>query len=137
MAKRRADDTLLLTGSPSKKCCHSACSVDVQLESMATIRGLSPPPVLALLGSRLRKRPHYFEDSVKQQQKQREASLQRKYAHCDNRKHATNVCTEHTSGSFQDHRSLNSALTSSIKRPREECTGSVTIKPKENDTVSY
>uniref|UniRef100_A0A4W6FTV7 Putative WW-binding domain-containing protein n=1 Tax=Lates calcarifer TaxID=8187 RepID=A0A4W6FTV7_LATCA len=72
MAKRRAEDTLL-HDSPSKRCYRSLRSVDMQLESFPPTGGvsLSPPSLLALLGSRCRKRPYYFEDP---EQKQEEAA---------------------------------------------------------------
>ncbi|KAM9361009.1 uncharacterized protein ABDE67_001638 [Symphorus nematophorus] len=131
MAKRRAEDPLLLD-SPSKRCYRSLCSVDMQLGSMAPTSGVvSPPSLLALLGSRSRKRPYYFMDPEEQEQEEDEAAaaLYRKPTHCcDIRKHAASVLTVQTSGSFQDRRS-------SKKRPREDCTGSETFRviPKDND----
>lgn len=71
-----------------------------------------------------------------QQQRQQDSSLYRKAAHCDARKHAANVGTEPTSGSFQDLRNNSGASTSSKKRPREDCAGSDTIIPKAKDKVS-
>ena len=136
MAKRRAEDTLLHL-SPSKRCYRSLSSVDMQLESMAPSTGgvsLSPPSLLALLGSRCRKRPHYFEDPEKQEEEEGAAALHRRLTHCDtSRKHAANVnvLTVQTSGSFQDRRS---SSTTSKKRPREDCTSSKTVP---NDKVSY
>ncbi|XP_044053136.1 uncharacterized protein wu:fa19b12 [Siniperca chuatsi] len=127
MAKRRAEDTLL-QDSPSKRCYRSLCSVDMQLGSMAPTGGVSPPSLLALLGGRNRKRPYYFEDPEKQE----EAALYRKATNCDTRKHAASVLTVQTSGSFQDRRS-SSTLTSTKKRPREDCAGSETVIPKAND----
>uniref|UniRef100_A0A669CPM2 Putative WW-binding domain-containing protein n=1 Tax=Oreochromis niloticus TaxID=8128 RepID=A0A669CPM2_ORENI len=61
MAKRRAEDTLL-HNSPSKRCYRSLCAVDIQAESMAPSGGVSPPSLLALLGTRCRKRPQYFDE---------------------------------------------------------------------------
>lgn len=134
MAKRRAEDPLL-HDSPSKRHFRPLCSVDMQLGSMAPVGGVSPPSLLALLGSRARKRPYYFEESdIKQ--RQQDSSLHRKAAHCDARKHAANVGTEPTSGSFQDRRSNSGASTSSKKRPREDCAGSETVVPQATDKVS-
>lgn len=135
MAKRRAEDTLL-HDSPSKRYFRSLCSVDMQLGSMPPTGDVSPPSLLALLGSRARKRPYYFEDPDKQQEEE-ETSLHRKATRCDTRKHAANVLTEQTSGSFQGRRSSSSALTSSKKRPRDDCGGSETVVPKEKDKVSH
>lgn len=136
MAKRRAEDTLL-HDSPSKRCYRSLRSVDMQLESFPPTGGvsLSPPSLLALLGSRCRKRPYYFEDP---EQKQEEAAgLYRKTTQvCDARKHATSVLTVQTSGSFQDRRS-SGTLTNLKKRPREDPAGSETAVPKAGDKVSY
>nr|XP_046242840.1 uncharacterized protein C9orf40 homolog [Scatophagus argus] len=129
MAKRRAEDGLLHS-SPPKRCCRSLCSVDMQLGSMVTPSGgVSPPSLLALLGSRSRKRPYYFEEPAKQD----EEALYRKATHCDTRKHAANVPSVQASGSFQDRRSSCSAPTSSKKRPREECVGPDTVTPKDDD----
>lgn len=129
MAKRRAEDTLL-HDSPSKRHFRPLCSVDMQLGSMAPIGGVSSPSLLALLGSRARKRPYYFEESDIQQQRQQDSSLHRKAGHCDARKPAANVGTEPTSGSFQDRRSNSGVSTSSKKRPREDGADSVTPKAK-------
>uniref|UniRef100_A0A3P8SVE5 Putative WW-binding domain-containing protein n=1 Tax=Amphiprion percula TaxID=161767 RepID=A0A3P8SVE5_AMPPE len=81
MAKRRAEDTLL-HDSPSKRCYRSLCCVDLQLESEAPSGGVSPPSLLALLGSRCRKRPYCFEDPEKQE----EAALFRTTTNCDTRR---------------------------------------------------
>uniref|UniRef100_A0A3Q2VEF7 Putative WW-binding domain-containing protein n=1 Tax=Haplochromis burtoni TaxID=8153 RepID=A0A3Q2VEF7_HAPBU len=108
MAKRRAEDTLL-HNSPSKRCFRSLCAVDIQAESMAPSGGVSPPSLLALLGTRCRKRPQYFDEE--------ETASYRKTSHYDARKRAVNVSAVQTSGSFQDRRS--SSVTSSQKRPRE------------------
>ncbi|XP_042344786.1 uncharacterized protein wu:fa19b12 [Plectropomus leopardus] len=128
MAKRRAEDTLL-HDSPSKRCYRLLSSVDMQLDSMAPAGGVNPPSLLALLGSRCRKRPYYFEEPEKQD----EAALYRKPRHCDTRKPAANVLAVNTSGSFQDCRSSKCTLTSSKKRPRDDCTGSETVIPKATD----
>ncbi|XP_075960658.1 uncharacterized protein LOC142964283 [Anarhichas minor] len=128
MAKRRPDDTTLLHGSPSKRCHLSLSSVDLPPESMAPTGGVSPPSLLALMGSRCRKRPHHFEDPEKQE----EAALHRKPACCDTRKHAATLLALQTSGGFQDRRG-SSTLTGSKKRPRDDCTGLETVAPKAND----
>ncbi|XP_076587423.1 uncharacterized protein LOC143321149 [Chaetodon auriga] len=127
MSKRRAEDPLL-HDSPSKRCCRSLCSVDMQLGSMAAAGGVSPPSLLALLGSRSRKRPYFFEDPEKQE----ETAAYRKATHCDTRKHAASVVTVQTSGSFQELRG-SSAITSCKKRPREDCAGSETVTPTAKD----
>ncbi|XP_035515171.1 uncharacterized protein C9orf40 homolog [Morone saxatilis] len=127
MAKRRAEDTLL-HDSPSKRCHRSVCSVDMQLGSLAPTGGVSPPSLLALLGSRSRKRPHYFEEPEEEG-----AAPFRRATNCDTRKHAASVLTVQTSsGSFQERRS-SSAATSSKKRTREDGTSSETAGPKVND----
>lgn len=130
MAKRRAEDTLL-HDPPSKRCYRTLCtSVDMQLGSMAPAAGgVSPPTLVALLGSRSRKRPCYFEDPEEQQQ-QEGGTLYRKAAHCDARKHAASAVQ--TSGSFQDRRGC-SAPTGCKKRPREDCTGPGAVTHKDNE----
>ncbi|XP_051279366.1 uncharacterized protein C9orf40 homolog [Dicentrarchus labrax] len=129
MAKRRAEDTLL-HDSPSKRCHRSVCSVDMQLGSiMAPTGGVSPPSLLALLGSRSRKRPHYFEEPEEEEG----AAPFRKATNCDTRKHAATVLTVQTfSGSFHERRG-SSAPTSSKKRTREGSTSSETAASKAND----
>ncbi|XP_004544281.1 uncharacterized protein wu:fa19b12 [Maylandia zebra] len=122
MAKRRAEDTLL-HNSPSKRCFRSLCAVDIQAESMAPSGGVSPPSLLALLGTRCRKRPQYFDEE--------ETASYRKTSHYDARKRAVNVSAVQTSGSFQDRRS--SSVTSSQKRPREGSEEPDTAVPKSND----
>lgn len=122
MAKRRAEDTLL-HNSPSKRCFRSLCAVDIQAESMAPSGGVSPPSLLALLGTRCRKRPQYFDEE--------ETASYRKTSHYDARKRAVNVSAVQTSGSFQDRRS--SSVTSSQKRPREDSEEPDTAVPKSND----
>ncbi|XP_040011493.1 uncharacterized protein wu:fa19b12 [Xiphias gladius] len=135
MAKRRAEDTPL-HGSPSKRCYRSRCGVDMQLESVPPTGGVSrsPPSVLALLGRRCGKRPYCFEDA-KRTQDEETAGLRRKTTNCDTRKHAANVLTVRTSGSFQDRRS-SVTLTSHKKRPREDCAGSETVIPEANDKAA-
>lgn len=135
MAKRRAEDTLL-HDSPSKRCCRSLYSVDMQRVSMDPPGGVSPPSLLALLGSRSRKRPLYFQDPEKLEREEVEACLYRKATHCATRKHSATALTERTSGNFQDSRSPSSALISSKKRPREDCAGTETIMTEENDKVN-
>ncbi|XP_056232577.1 uncharacterized protein wu:fa19b12 [Seriola aureovittata] len=132
MAKRRAEDTLL-HDSPSKRCCRALCSVDMQLESTPPTGGvsLSPPSLLALLGSRCRKRPYYFEDPQREQEEEAAAAIYRKATHVDSRRrHAANVLTVQTSGSFQD-RGSSSSPTSLKKRPREDCAFPDTTKAKD------
>ncbi|XP_033181284.1 uncharacterized protein C9orf40 homolog [Mastacembelus armatus] len=129
MAKRRAEDTVL-HDSPYKRCYRSVCGVDPQLESMAAVGGvsLSPPSLLALLGSRCRKRPYYFEDPEKPEEPA--AGLHHKTTHCDTRKHAAHVVTVQTSGCFQERRS---SSTGHKRRPRGNCEGSEIVIPKAND----
>ncbi|XP_070690511.1 uncharacterized protein C9orf40 homolog [Pempheris klunzingeri] len=123
MAKRRAEDPQQ-HDSPSKRCHRSLCSVDMQLGSVAPPGGVSPPSLLALLGTRCRKRPRYFEEA--EEEEEEEGALHRKATHCDTRKHAAIVMTVHTSGSVQERRS-------SKKRPREDCGGSETVTANADD----
>ncbi|XP_034547955.1 uncharacterized protein wu:fa19b12 [Notolabrus celidotus] len=122
MAKRRTEDGLLQHDPPSKKC-RPLCSVDMQLGGMAPSVDVSPPSLLDLLGSRCRKRTHFFEDLEKQED---EVALCLKPTHCEARKHAVHVST---SGSFQERRSPGT-LTSSRKRSREDCTSPDTTSTK-------
>uniref|UniRef100_UPI0037E72AC0 uncharacterized protein C9orf40 homolog n=1 Tax=Semicossyphus pulcher TaxID=241346 RepID=UPI0037E72AC0 len=125
MAKRRAKDTLL-HDSPSKRCYRSLCGVDMQLGSMAPSGDVSPPSLLALLDSRCRKRPQYFEDPEKPE----EAALYVKPTNCDIKKHAAHVLRVQTSGNVKERQS-----TSSKKRAREDCSAPETAFPKRNDTT--
>lgn len=125
MAKRRAEDTLL-HDSPSKRCYRSLCAVDMQVESMVPSRGVSPPSLLALLGTRCRKRPCYFDEE--------ETAFYPKMPHCDARKRALSVSAVQTSGSFQDRRSFNT-VTGTQKRPREDSVDPETV-PKANDKAN-
>ncbi|KAM9858140.1 uncharacterized protein ACBR49_020183 [Aulostomus maculatus] len=130
MAKRRAEDTLL-PDSGAKRCYRSMCSVDLQLESVPPVGGVSPPSLLALLGNRCRKRTYYFEDP--EQEHQLEAPLGRKSAHSDSpRKHAVHVLTAQASGSFRDRRS-SVTLPSSSKRQREDSVGLDPVVSKADD----
>ncbi|XP_041854977.1 uncharacterized protein wu:fa19b12 isoform X1 [Melanotaenia boesemani] len=117
MAKRRAEDALL-HDSPSKRYCRSLCSVDIQAESMATNGSVSAPSLLALLGTRCRKRPCYFDD----EEKPEDATPYFRTALCDTGKHTENILTVPISRSFQDRRS--SCTFPNKKRPREDSTGS-------------
>ncbi|XP_029367303.1 uncharacterized protein wu:fa19b12 [Echeneis naucrates] len=122
MAKRRAQDTPL-RNSPSKRCCRSVCGVDPGQDCTAPAGGvsLSPPSLLALLGSRCRKRPHYFEE----QQQEEAAELFPTTVQGDaRRKHPAGVGTVQTSGTFHD-RGRSSSLTNTKKRPREDRAGRV------------
>lgn len=141
MAKRRAEDTLL-HDSPSKRRCRSLYSGDMQLHSVARAGGvsLSPPrSLMALLGSRCRKRPYYFEDPEKQGEGEAvgaTACFYYKATQCDTRKHAADVLTVQTSGSFQERRSC-SILTNDKKRQREDCVCPNTAVTKANEVVRY
>lgn len=104
MAKRRPDD-VLLHDSPSKKHCRAFCKLDMRVGGMVPVGGVNPPSLLALLGSRARKRPRYFEDSDKEQQDEEpSASLCRR----DTRKHAAGGLPDQTSGDFCERRSSSS-----------------------------
>ncbi|XP_053181904.1 uncharacterized protein wu:fa19b12 [Scomber japonicus] len=103
----------------------------MQLESMVAPK--SPPSLLALLGTRCRKRPYYFEDPAQQQQQQEEAPIYRKTLNCcDTRKHAADVFPVPTSGSFQDRRSTIKSPNSK-KRLREDSVGSETASKAKDD----
>ncbi|XP_019949146.1 uncharacterized protein C9orf40 homolog [Paralichthys olivaceus] len=114
MAKRRAEEPLLLLHDlPSKTLPRSLLSVDLQLETdppAARPVSRSPPALLAVLGSRCRKRPHCPEEP---EQKPEGAGV------CT-RKHEADVVTVQTSGSFQEPHSCGSPANHK-KRPREEC----------------
>lgn len=126
MAKRRADDTLL-HHAPSKRCYHSVCGIDMQFESMVAPKN---PPSLC------RKRPYYSEDLEQQQQQKEEAPFYRKTInYCDTRRHAADVFTVPTSGSFQDRRNLIKSPNSK-KRLREDSVGPETVF-KAKDEVSF
>lgn len=119
MAKRRSED--ILNSPPAKKYHHGLYNVDMRLESMASFGGVSPPSLCALLGSRRRKRPFYFEETEEQDL---DLELCRKSTHSDlMMKRAGNVTSmQQTSGNFQEQRlSTNVTLTNSSKRDREDC----------------
>ncbi|TKS79009.1 hypothetical protein D9C73_012095 [Collichthys lucidus] len=124
MAKRRAEDScsssVLLHGSPSKRCCSSLCGgVDMQLGSVVPTGAVSPESLLALLDSRSRKRPHYSEEQPGEGAAAAAAAgLYLKATH------AANV--ETFPGSFQDR-------PGSKKRPREDSTVSETVAAEEDD----
>lgn len=133
MAKRRAED-ILLPDLPSKRCFRSLCSVDLQLESMAPAGDMSPPSLLALLGSRGRKRPYYFEEPEQPQTSQ--AAIIRNTAHSDVlKKHTERALTVQNSGKFQ-HRQSCAIVANSQKRFRTDSAASDAVKPKVNDKVS-
>lgn len=136
MAKRRAEDNLL-HDSPSKRRYRSLYSVDMQLHSVARSGGLSlsPPSLMALVGSRCRKRPRYFEDTDKEAQ-EAAAGFYYKTTHCDTRKHEANVLTVQTSGSFQESR-ISGTFTNHKKRQREDCVCANTATTKAKELVSY
>lgn len=103
MAKRRPDDALLLLHEPpSKKHCRASCKLDVRVEGTAPIGGLNSPSVLTLLGSRPRKRPHYFEDLDKGQQDEEPSASP---CHRHTRKHAEGGQSIKSSGSCCERRS--------------------------------
>lgn len=120
MAKRRAEDPLL-HDSPSKRCCLQLGS------SAASPGGLSPPSLLALLGSRCRKRPHYFQDTDKQHEEGGGEDLYRKNTNCATITHAAN--------NTQVQQTSSSSITSK-KRPREDCTAPESAVHKAEDKVS-
>ncbi|XP_037536484.1 uncharacterized protein wu:fa19b12 [Nematolebias whitei] len=129
MAKRRAENTLLLDSPGKRKSCRPLCSVDMQLESSVARSGaVSPPSLLALLGSRCRKRPHYFENEEKPVDTALYSSpcVSKKLA-------AADVSTERVSGSFQDRRSSSCTVTSKKKRARVDSLGSETVLSAASD----
>lgn len=128
MAKRRIEDSLLLD-SPSKKCCRSLSNVDTQLGGMHPSGGVSPPSLVALLGSRCRKRTHFLEDLEKQED---ELAIYLKPTRCEARKHAAHISTVQTSGSFHE-RHISTTPTSSRKRAREDCASPESAVPKSTD----
>lgn len=132
MAKRHADD-VLITSSSSKRW-RGPCSVDMRLESMAPSRSVSPPSLLALLGSRCRKRQFYCDDDTDHDL---DLPLLRKGTHADLLKHTAHLNTvqQQTSGSFQERR--NSAVAKSTnKRPREDSDAPAdTTNPKSKAKV--
>uniref|UniRef100_A0A3P9NWL7 Putative WW-binding domain-containing protein n=1 Tax=Poecilia reticulata TaxID=8081 RepID=A0A3P9NWL7_POERE len=94
MAKRRAEETVLLDSPSKRRYFPPFYSVDMQLESMASVGGVSSPSLLTLLGSRCRKRPLYFDNE--------EVYSRPKISPSDSGKHAKNVLKTPSSGSFQD-----------------------------------
>lgn len=114
MAKRHAED-ILISSSPSKRC-RGHCSVDMRLESMAPSRGVSPPSLLALLGSRCRKRHFYFDETDKTDL---DLVLFRKGTHGNLLKHTAHLNTvqQQTSGNFLERRII---AKSTNKRARED-----------------
>ncbi|XP_013867493.1 uncharacterized protein C9orf40 homolog [Austrofundulus limnaeus] len=126
MAKRRAENTLLLDSPGKRKYSRPLCSVDLQLESSAspTVAGVSPPSLLALLGSRCRKRSHFFEN----EEQPGEATSPLKSSLCVSKKAAADVLTERVSGSFQDRRQTSSCtVTNKKKRARQDSRCSDTV----------
>lgn len=128
MAKRRADDFVLLH-SPSKRLCRSLRLVDVQRGNTSPAGGVNSPSLLVLPASPSRKRSFYFEDL--DEQTQEEATDGRKI------RRASPVLMERTSGCSSDRCSTDSAPTRSETWPREDCTRLDTIGPKIRAKVSY
>uniref|UniRef100_A0A3Q2CCY1 Putative WW-binding domain-containing protein n=1 Tax=Cyprinodon variegatus TaxID=28743 RepID=A0A3Q2CCY1_CYPVA len=64
MAKRRAEEPLLLDSPIKRRHLAPLCCVGMQPESMASAGGVSSPSILTLLGSRCRKRPHYSDNEA-------------------------------------------------------------------------
>ncbi|XP_055017708.1 uncharacterized protein wu:fa19b12 [Boleophthalmus pectinirostris] len=128
MAKRRASEDALLCTSPSKKC-RGLCGVDMRLESVAASggvsHGVSPPSLHALLGSRCRKRPLYFDETeatdfdLELFRKSTHDDLQVKHPAYPNHQINT-VHPQQTSGNFQEPRNFTNAK-STNKRTREDC----------------
>lgn len=136
MAKRRAENTLLLDSPGKKKYIRPLCSVDLQLESSMPpiVGGVSPPSLLALLGSRCRKRSHYFET----EEMPGEADSPLKSSLCVSKKVAADVLTERISGSFQDRRHISSCtVTIKKKRTRQDSRCSDTVLSAVNDKVGH
>ncbi|XP_032434029.1 uncharacterized protein C9orf40 homolog [Xiphophorus hellerii] len=117
MAKRRAEETVLLDSPSKRRYFPPIYSVDMQLESMASGGGLSSPSLLAILGSRCRKRPLYFDNE--------EGYSGPAISPPDSGKHAKDVLKTPSSGSFPGGR--RSCALSRNKRPREDSVGSDTV----------
>uniref|UniRef100_A0A3B5QVC2 Uncharacterized protein n=1 Tax=Xiphophorus maculatus TaxID=8083 RepID=A0A3B5QVC2_XIPMA len=92
MAKRRAEETVLLDSPSKRRYFPPIYSVDMQLESMASVGDLSSPSLLAILGSRCRKRPLYFDNE--------EGYSGPAISPPDSGKHAKDVLKTPSSGSF-------------------------------------
>lgn len=135
MAKRRAENTLLLDSPGKRKSFRPLCSVDMQLESSVARSGaVSPPSLLALLGSRCRKRPHYVES----EEKPVDTAPYLNSSPCVSKKlAAADVSTDRVSGSFQDRRSSSCTVTSKKKRARADSHGSETVTSTASDKVGY
>ncbi|XP_038143219.1 uncharacterized protein C9orf40 homolog isoform X1 [Cyprinodon tularosa] len=123
MAKRRAEEPLLLDSPIKRRHLAPLCCVGMQPESMASAGGLSSPSILTLLGSRCRKRPHYSDNEA--------SDLFPKVSLWDSGKFALDVSQEPPSGSFQDERGP--CTLSRNKRPRDDSFGSDTVRPAGND----
>ncbi|XP_017272677.1 uncharacterized protein C9orf40 homolog [Kryptolebias marmoratus] len=134
MAKRRAENPLLLDSPGKRKLCRPLCGVDMRLESSAapTSGAVSPPSLLALLGGRCRKRPHYFEN----EEKPGETSPRLMSSLCASKKLAADVSTEQVSGSFQVRRSVSCSDTSKKKEPRVDSRGSEPVRSTANDKTA-
>ncbi|KAM4745637.1 uncharacterized protein FYW61_014373 [Anableps anableps] len=119
MAKRRAEEIVLLESPSKRRYFPPIYSVDMQLESMASVGGVSPPSLLTFLGKSCRKRPPYFDSE--------EAYSCPRICLSDSGNHAKDVLKEPSSGSFQDGQ--RSCGVSRNKRPREDNVGSDTVTP--------
>lgn len=140
MTKRRAEDTLFC-GIPSKRGYGSLCSLDMRLKGSAASGAVNPPSLLALLGSRCRKRPHSFEEADEQ-----ETSFSRNPANNDMGSHALNRVTGESCSSYQDGQA-SSTQSSARKRPRgrdvsqktfpEVATADDNTNNSSSDDISY
>lgn len=129
MTKRRAEQ-VLLHDVPYKRRQFSRGSFDTHLESMTAAGGVSPPFLLALLGSRCRKRPFYCEDEEESREKVQPSKIKAS----DHR-----VCApDGPLTSFQDKTCNGNILlakqtaskANSIKRAREDSGTSKLTSPK-------
>ncbi|XP_054906519.1 uncharacterized protein wu:fa19b12 [Poeciliopsis prolifica] len=117
MAKRRGEETVLLDSPSKRRHFPPVYSVDMQLESMASVGGVSSPSLLTLLGGRCRKRPLYFDNE--------EAYSCPTISPPGSGKHAKDVFNTPCSGSVQGGR--RSCALARNKRPRENSVGSDSV----------
>ncbi|XP_034025687.1 uncharacterized protein C9orf40 homolog [Thalassophryne amazonica] len=128
MAKRRAEDTLL-HDSPSKK--RYRPLPDMRLDST-----VEPPSVLALLGSRCRKRPSCSSlDPEQCSEEDGDGAPSRSSSRCDPSKQlAACALSLQASGSFHDRLSSSTAKKSK-KRPRLDNKSSEAVTEKAQTTA--
>ncbi|KAL0979668.1 hypothetical protein UPYG_G00188030 [Umbra pygmaea] len=115
MTKRHAEEGVFHDAPFKIPCFRPLYQIDTQLERVDATGCVNPPSLLALLGRRCKKRPHYFED----QEEHQEILRPRKLSSSEHLVSASDKVMVKKSGSFQNL-PANSICLISKKRARED-----------------